>query len=132
MSVRSETIKFKNPTTHTLKLEAAGLEDVPPGGEIEVPIELAAPGLADNGKRAKSAIECVAPQLVPVHEADKKAWERTPAPPEPKSKIVSIAARAKDEAPGVRALRQQREALIKAEQEKQAAKAAAEGKTAGA
>lgn len=132
MSVRSETIRFKNPTDRTIKLEACGLEDVEAGGEIDVPIELAAPGRTDNGKRAKSSIECVAPQLVPVEEADRKAWEMTPTPPEPKSKIVSIAARAKDEAPGVKALRLQREALIKAEQEKQAAKAAAGAAKTGA
>lgn len=122
----NEVIRFKNPTEHTIKLACVGLDDVPPGGEIDVPLALAAAGRSDNGSRAKSPIECAAPQLHPVTETDKAAWKETPAPPTPVSRVVTIAARAPQEAPGVKALREKREALIKAEQEKTAQKAAAE------
>lgn len=121
---KSEVIRFKNPTKHTIKLESVGLDDVPPEGEIDVPLALAAPGRTDSGVRAKSPIECVAPQLIPADESDRKAWMDVPAPPTPVSKIVSIAARAPQEAPGVKALREKREALVKAEQEKNAQKEA--------
>jgi hypothetical protein len=107
--MRNETIKFKNPTDRTIKLESIGLEDVEAGAEIEIPIELAAPGRSDSGNRTKSAIECVAPQLQPVDPIDLKAWMATPGAPEPKSKIVTIAARQGSEAPGVKALREQRQ-----------------------
>lgn len=107
--MRNETIKFKNPTDRTVRLESIGLEDVPANSEIEIPIELAAPGRSDSGTRTKSAIECVAPQLVPSDPVDLAAWLVTPGAPEPKSKVVTIAARQGVEAPGVKALRDQRQ-----------------------
>lgn len=132
MSIRNEVIRFKNPTKHTIKLACIGLDDVPPDGEIDVPLALAAAGRSDNGSRAKSPIECAAPQLHPVEETDKAAWLDVPAPPTPVSRVVTIAARAPQEAPGVKALREKREALIKAEQEKTAQKAAAGAQSAPA
>jgi hypothetical protein len=127
-NVRSETVRFRNPTQHTLKLYCVGLEDVPPGGEIDIPMEICAPGRTDAGARKKSILEDVCPQLVPVADHDKEALGTVPPAPAPVSKIVSIAGRLQppQEAPGVKALRDKREALIKAAQEKQAAQAAAQ------
>lgn len=118
---RNETMTFKNPTDRTVKLEAVGLDDVAPGGSVEVPIELAAPTLMANGQRGKSSLECVAPQLIPANATDQTAWEKTPTPPAPTSKIVSIQKAAQSgEPPGVKALRLQREAAVAAEAAKKA------------
>jgi hypothetical protein len=114
------TIKFKNTTDKVITLDAIGLDPVAPNGTIEVPEDLATPGRTDAGQRSKSPIECVAPQLEPADKAEKEAWMKTPPPPEPRSKIVSVSKRAPDEAPGVKALRE-----LRAKQEAEAkAKAA--------
>lgn len=102
----SQTMKFKNTSQHVVILDSVGLDPVAPGGEVDIPLELAAPGRSDSGARSKSAIECVAPQLEPSAEADRKLWKQTPPPPEPRSKIVSVSARQPQEAPGVKALRE--------------------------
>ena len=122
----SETMRFKNPTQHVILLDAIGLDPVAPGGTVDVPIELCAPGRGDNGKRSKSSLENVAPQLMPFAEEDATAWKATPAVPAPVSRIVSIAGRRPTEAPGVKALREQREQAIKKAQE---AKASSETKS---
>lgn len=120
-------MKFKNPTEHVLLLDAVGLPPVAPGGEVEIPDHLAAPGRTDAGARAKSPIECVAPQLVPADKNDREAWMKTPPAPTPVSKIVTVAKRMPDEAPGVKALRelrakQQAEAKAKTDAEAAAKK----------
>lgn len=122
----AQTMKFKNTSDRVVILDAVGLDPVAPGGEVEIPLELAAPGRTDAGSRAKSAIECVAPQLKPSSEADRKLWEATPPAPEPKSKIVTIASRQAQEAPGVKALR---EAHAKQQAEAKAKEAAAKPAT---
>ncbi len=104
------TITFFNPTTHTITLDSIGLESVGPGESIDVPIELAAPTRKDNGTRGKSAIEQVAPQLHPKLQSDQDAWKITPPPATPVSKIVTTTQRAASEAPGVKALREARQA----------------------
>ncbi len=120
----AETIRFKNPTAQTVKLRAVGMEDVPPGGEVDVPLELVAAGRAANGSRRKSALECVAPQLIASSEVDRAVLGETPSPPTPISKIVSIAKRlAPQEAPGVKQLREKREAALQVEAAKKAASA---------
>lgn len=104
-------MRFKNASEHTVNLDAIGLDPVEAGAECEVPLDLCAPGRRDNGGRSKSALECVAPQLVPVSSDDHAAWQETPPPPVPTSKIVSInVPRQMTEAPGVKALREKREA----------------------
>lgn len=113
------TMKFKNTTKHVILLDSIGLPPVPPEGVIEVPDALAAPGRTDAGARSKSVIECVAPQLEPADKADMELWLQTPPAPTPVSRIVTIARRAPQEAPGVRALREMR-----AKQQAEAKKAA--------
>lgn len=107
---RENTITFTNPTSHTIRLESIGLEDVAPGADIEVPLHLCAPTRADNGNRKHSPIETVAPQLRPKNDEDHKLWLKTPDPVKPQSKIVTVTARPASEAPGVAALRAQVEA----------------------
>lgn len=112
--LRNETMAFQNPTDHTINLDAIGLDPVPPGGQTDVPLELCAPGRADNGKRAKSSLECVAPQLIPVSKTDHEIWKATPAQPPAVSRIVSVSKQAAPvEAPGVKLLREQRETAVK-------------------
>lgn len=114
MSLKIETMTFHNPTEHTLRLESVGLEDVGPGEECEIPLALCAPTRTDNGNRGKSPIEQVAPQLQPKNPSDLKTWKQVPPPPIPTSKIVSVSPRQASESPGVKALREQREADAKA------------------
>lgn len=103
----SETMKFKNTADHVVKLESVGLAPVQPGAEVDIPLELCAPGRHANGSRAKSALECVAPQLKPVDPKDAEVWGAVPPPPAPVSKIVTVSvAHAPQEAPGVKALRE--------------------------
>ncbi len=106
----SGTMTFVNPTEHTLNLASLGLGTVPPKGEIELPLFLCAPTLTDNGNRGKSPIECVAPQLKPKNTEDASLWNKVPAPPTPTSRVVSVSPRQASEAPGVKALREQKEA----------------------
>jgi hypothetical protein len=107
MPLHNETMKFKNPTEHVIKLDAVGLDPIGPGEIAEVPLHIAAPGRGDNGNRTKSALECVAPQLVPAEKTDHAAWMETPSAPTPVSKIVSIQqGLIQKEAPGVKALRE--------------------------
>ncbi len=105
-----ETMKFKNPTEHTLNLSAIGLGTIPPGGSVDVPLELCAPGRTDAGGRSKSAIECTAPQLVCDDPAMLDQWMAVPPPPEPRSLVVSVSARPAQEPAGVAALRAARAA----------------------
>lgn len=111
-------MKFKNTTDHVIILDALGLPPVAPKGTVDVPEELCAPSRTDGGQRAKSALECVAPQLEPVDPEDKKVWLDLPPLPEPRSRVVTIAKRAPEEAPGVKALRdlraKQQEAAVAA------------------
>lgn len=105
-----ETMRFKNPTKFDVKLNAIGLSTVKAGEEIDIPLELCAPGRGSNGARSASCVESVAPQLVPVSEIDQKAWQETPEPPQPISRIVSISKQPTPvESPGVKALREQKE-----------------------
>lgn len=101
-------MKFKNTTDHVIILDCLGLPPVAPKGEADIPDEFCAPGRTDAGQRAKSMIENVAPQLEPSSAADKELWKATPPAPTPVSKIVTVAKRAPDEAPGVKALRELR------------------------
>lgn len=103
--LKQETMIFTNPTDYTIKLEAIGHDPVAPGADVELPLELCAPTRKDNGERGKSPVEQVAPQLHPKHPADHEAWKQTPAPAKGESKIVTVAARAASESPGVKALR---------------------------
>jgi len=100
-----ETMTFHNPTDHMIKLDAIGLDPVPPKSDAEIPLTLAAPTRKDNGTRGKSALEQVAPQLHPKNSKDHDAWKQTPEPVVPKSKIVAVTARPANEAPGVKTLR---------------------------
>jgi hypothetical protein len=124
-----ETMVFTNPTEHTVRLDALGFDSVGPGQDVELPLTLCAPYRTDNGQRGKSAVEGVAPQLRPKSEEDYKAWLDVPPPPVPVSKIVSVAARAPSEPPGVKALREKAEALkAKASASPQAKVSASAGK----
>lgn len=114
----SDTMKFVNPTENTINLHAIGCGVVAPGGEVDIPLYLCAPGRTDAGNRGKSAVENVAPQLEPKDEADKKAWKAIPEAPTPVSKIVTIAPRPVAEPAGVKALREQKEAAAKAQASK--------------
>lgn len=114
MSFKADTMVFHNPTEHTIKLDSIGLDPVAPGQDVEVPLYLAAPVRADNGQRGKSPLEQVAPQLHPKDPADKAAWLEVPPHATAQSKIVTIAARAPSESPGVKALREKAEAAAKA------------------
>ncbi|HEY6018724.1 MAG TPA: hypothetical protein VIY48_02190 [Candidatus Paceibacterota bacterium] len=120
--MHNETMKFKNPTEHTINLDAIGLDPIGPGETVDVPLHLAAPGRGDNNARTKSAIECVAPQLHPVEESDHKAWKSVPPAPTPISKIVSIQqGPVQKDPPGVKALREAAQAqAAKAAQKAQA------------
>ena len=111
----NDTMKFVNPTDHTINLHAIGCGEVEPKGEVDIPLYLCAPSRTDAGNRGKSAVENVAPQLEPKDPADKKAWKAVPAPPTPISKTVTIAPRPVAEAPGVKALREAKEAQAKAQ-----------------
>ena len=111
------SMKFKNTTNKVIVLDAVGLPPVAPNGTVDVPDSIAAPSRTDAGQRAKSVIECVAPQLEPADKADKELWLATPPPPEPRSKIVTVARRMPDEAPGVKALRE-----LRAKQQAEASK----------
>ena len=104
------TMIFHNPTEHTVKLDALGLDPVGPGQDCEIPLYLAAPTRTDNGNRGKSPVEQVAPQLHPKNEEDRKLWLEVPTPVAPQSKIVSVTARMPSESPGVKALREKKEA----------------------
>lgn len=101
-------MKFKNTTKHVILLDAIGLPPVGPEETVDVPDAIAAPGRTDAGARSKSVIECVAPQLEPASKADKELWLQTPPPPTPVSRIVTVARRMPQEAPGVKALRELR------------------------
>lgn len=105
-----ETITFVNKSDHLIILDSVGLDPVPAGGTVEVPLHLAAPTRRDSGNRGKSPIEQVAPQLEPKDPEVKALWLQAPEPATPVSKIVSITPRAPSEAPGVKALREKREA----------------------
>lgn len=107
-----EMMLFTNPTSHTINLDPLGLDQVAPGEDVAIPLHLAAPTRGDNGTRGKSAVESVAPQLHPKDPTDHEAWKKVPAPPTAESKIVSISSRPASEAPGVKALRDQREAEL--------------------
>jgi len=107
------TMVFHNPTEFTIKLDALGLDPVGPGQDCEIPLYMAAASRMDNGGRGKSPVEQVAPQLHPKHAEDRKIWEEVPPPPIPQSKIVSVTARAAHESPGVKALREKKEATQK-------------------
>lgn len=100
----TETIRFKNPTKHTLKLGAIGLPDVAPGGEIDVPLGICAPTIRDNGQRGASVIEKCAPQMVPVDPEDHEEWLKTPKPNPPKSLMVTTQGRPPGVPAGVAAL----------------------------
>jgi hypothetical protein len=107
MALHNETMKFRNPTQYTINLDAVGLDPVGPGEEFDVPLSIAAPGRGDGGKRTKSALECVAPQLEPALKSDHAAWMSIPVAPTPISKIVSIRqGPMQKEPPGVKALRE--------------------------
>lgn len=108
-----EVIKFKNPTDTVIKLAPLGLPDVEPNGTVEVPIALAAPTRRDNGSRGSSSIEKCAPQLVPVDPEIRKEWDKAPAPPPPKSLMVTSERRDPDEPAGVKALREAAQSLAK-------------------
>lgn len=102
-----DMMKFKNPTEYTIILDAVGLDPIAPGEVADVPLHLAAPGRGDGGIRTKSALECVAPQLVPASKEDHAAWMSIPVAPTPISKIVSIQqGPMQKEPPGVKALRE--------------------------
>lgn len=111
-------MRFKNTSENPVNLGPVGLDTVEPGQEVDIPLELAAPGRTDAGARAKSVIECVAPQLKPVSPDDIKLWQAVPPPPEPKSRIVSVAGRATAEPPGVKALREAKAKLEAAKTDK--------------
>lgn len=111
----TQTMKFKNTTDKVIILDSIGLDPVKPHGEIDVPLELCAPGRTAAGSRSKSVLECVAPQLKPSDPKDAEIWGAVPTPPTPKSKIVSLARHVPQEAPGVKALRE-----LKAKQEAEA------------
>lgn len=107
---------FVNPTEHTIVLDALGFDPVEPGGEVELPLGVCAPYRTDNGRRGKSPVEQVAPQLHPKNPEERKVWLEVPAPTVPVSKIVSNAPRhlqPQPEAPGVKALREKAEAAAK-------------------
>lgn len=95
---------FTNPTDYTIKLDSLGLDPVPPKSDVEIPLSLAAPYRHDNGSRGKSAVESVAPQLVPKDPQDLAAWNKIPEMLKQESRIVTVAARPAAEAPGVKAL----------------------------
>lgn len=114
----NDTMKFVNPTDHTINLNAIGCGEVPPKGEVDIPLYLCAAQRTDAGNRGKSAVENVAPQLEPKDPEEKKLWKKIPDAPTPVSKIVTIAARPVAEAPGVKALREQKEAAAKAQANK--------------
>jgi hypothetical protein len=103
---KPEVMVFTNPTKHIINLSALGIDSVEPGKDVEIPLSLAAPYRMDNGQRGKSPIEQVAPQLQPKNKEDLEAWLKVPPAPIPVSKIVSVAKREVQEAPGVRALRE--------------------------
>ncbi len=124
----SDSMTFVNPTEHTLKLVSIGLPSVLPGGEIEIPLYLCAAKISDNGNRGKSPIECVAPQLRPKYESDHAIWTSIPAPPTPVSKVVSVSPRQASEAPGVKALREQKEAQTQRQADSKAKMEALEAK----
>lgn len=115
MPITIESMLFTNPTDHTIRLDSLGLGSVGPGQDIEIPLALAAPYRRDNGARGPSPIEQVAPQLKPKADADRAAWLEVPTLAPPTSRVVSVAARAPGEAPGVKALRDARAAQIAAE-----------------
>lgn len=117
-SFRIETMVFHNPTEHTIRLDAIGLDPVPPNGEVEIPISLAAPTRTDNNQRGKSPLEQVAPQLEPKDPADRADWLKIPPHASPQSRVVSVTARPASEAPGVKALRESREAKAASEAQK--------------
>lgn len=103
-------MKFVNPTDRIVNLHSIGCGEVEPGADVEIPLYLCAPSRTDAGARGKSAVEAVAPQLKPKDAADEKIWKQIPAPPIPQSKVVTIQARPASEAPGVKALREHKEA----------------------
>jgi len=106
----SDSITYHNPTEHIIRLGMLDLPDVPPKGDVEVPLHLAAPGRTDNGARGKSSIEQVAPQLQPKSPKDQALLGQVPAESPRESKIVTVARREVREAPGVAALRAARKA----------------------
>lgn len=110
VSFKIETMVFTNPTEHTVKLAALGFDPVPPGKDVELPLEVCAPYRMDNGERGKSPVEQVAPQLRPKDPGEFEVWRKVPEPARAQSKIVTIAKRDPSEAPGVRALREQKAA----------------------
>jgi hypothetical protein len=122
-----ETMRFKNPTAHPINLDPIGLGVVGPGDTIDVPLDLCAPGRASNGARSHSAIEQVAPQMVPVNEDERCVWAKVPKEPEPQSLVVSVQGRAPGVAPGIAALREAK-AAAQAKAQEAAKKSKPEGK----
>jgi hypothetical protein len=124
-----ETMTFTNPTEHTLRLDAIGLDPVGPGKDVEIPLHLAAATRTDAGQRGKSPVEQVAPQLKPKREEDHKIWSQVPPVMPAQSKVVTVTARPASEAPGVKALRDAKAA--QAAQAASAQKPVASAQTSG-
>ncbi len=109
---------FTNPTPHTVKLDALGFDSVGPGEDVELPLALCAPHRKDNGQRGNSPVENIAPQLRPKDPGEHELWSKVPPHGVPISKLVSVAPRPAQESPGVKALREKREAAALAEAQK--------------
>lgn len=75
-----KTIKFRNTSSHTLRIDPPFSCTVEPGGQIDVLEDHARPGRLENGGRYPSVIEQLAPQMKPVDKEFAKAWEKTPEP----------------------------------------------------
>lgn len=108
------TITFRNESDVTIDCASIGLGKVAPKAEIEVPVELAAPSRKDNGTRGLSPIERCAPQMKPVDPDLLAEWSKVPAPPVPKSLMVTSQRRTPDEPAGVKALREAAQAAKEA------------------
>jgi hypothetical protein len=85
-----ETMRFKNPTEHTLNGESLNLGEILPGAELDIPLRLCAPTRGDGGNRKPSPLETCIPQLIPADASMHKVWMKVPAAPALVSRIVSV------------------------------------------
>lgn len=101
----SDTVTFINTSDSAINGTPLGLGEIAPGAEVELPLELCAPGRRDNGSRKKSPVEQVCPALKPKDPAFTAEWMKVPAPAPVVSKIVSVSPREAPAPAGVIAAR---------------------------
>lgn len=71
-------MRFRNESDNVVTAAALGVHQLPPGGECEIREEYSRPRRAGNGSRVPSAVEMLAPQLLPADEDERVVWRNVP------------------------------------------------------